>query len=80
MSLNAGETIIESADDRRVESRGVVLIASASSAFADAVGALVRECEFTPTFPTGMEAPWLSVTRTQPRLVICDWDDRVFVA
>jgi DNA-binding NtrC family response regulator len=56
------------------KSLGTVLVASANKASADAIGQLVAESGFTPAFPVGVEAPWLSVTRTQPRLVICDSD------
>jgi hypothetical protein len=35
---------------------------------------MVAESGYMPAFPTGLEAPWLSVTRTQPRVVICDYD------
>jgi hypothetical protein len=77
VSLTARESTSEPGGDRHAKSLGIVLVASASSVFAETVGALVAECKFTPAFPTGMEAPWLSVTRTQPRVVICDCDDRV---
>jgi hypothetical protein len=62
------------ADTHRVESLGIILIASANRQFADAIGYLVTESGFTPAFPSGLEAPWISVTRTQPRIVICDHD------
>jgi hypothetical protein len=58
----------------RHASSGIILIASADKLFADAVGYLVAESGFTPAFPVGLEAPWISVTRTQPRVVICDHD------
>lgn len=60
--------------DRRVAGLGTVLITSTNTAFADAVGAMVVASGFTPAFPKGSEAPWLSVTRTQPCIVICDSD------
>ena len=60
--------------DARIESLGMVLVASANDMFAEAVGRMVTESGYTPAFPVGLEAPWLSVTRTQPRVVICDYD------
>jgi hypothetical protein len=59
---------------RRVKSRGTVLVASTNTAFATTVGQMVFECGFMPAFPAGFEGPWLSLTRTQPRVVICDYD------
>lgn len=58
----------------RVESLGMVLVASTDTVLAAAVGRMVSQSGFTPAFPTGFEGPWLSVTRTQPHVVICDWD------
>jgi len=52
--------------------RNIVLIASGSSVFVDIVGGMVGECGFEVTTPAPAEPPWLSVTRTQPALVICD--------
>jgi hypothetical protein len=74
MSLKLVEPIVVANADARVESLGIILVASADSVFADAVGDLVAESGFTPAFPVGLEAPWISVTRTQPRVVICDYD------
>ncbi len=62
---------------RRVKSKGTVLVASTNTAFATTVGQLVRDCGFAPAFPTEFEGPWLSLTRTQPRVVICDYDAQV---
>jgi len=59
---------------RRVESLGRVLVASTNTDFAAAIGRMVIEAGFTPGFPARFEGPWLSVTRTQPRVVICDVD------
>jgi hypothetical protein len=58
--------------DTRVAGLGTILITSTNAAFADAVGAMVVASGFTPAFPKGPEVPWLSVTRTQPSVVICD--------
>lgn len=63
--------------DTRVAGLGTVLITSTNTVFAEAVGALVAASGFTPAFPTGSEVPWLSVTRTQPSVVICDYDAQV---
>jgi len=59
---------------RRVESLGPVLVASTNTDFAAAMGQMVIEAGFTPGFPARLEGPWLSITRTQPRVVICDCD------
>ena len=56
----------------QVNRRGTVLLASTSSAFVDVVGEMITDCGFTPAVPAESEAPWLSLTRTQPVLVICD--------
>lgn len=63
--------------DTRVAGLGTVLITSTNTIFADAVGAMVVASGFTPAFPKGSEVPWLSVTRTQPCVVICDHDAQV---
>jgi hypothetical protein len=63
--------------DRRVKSKGRVLVASTNTVFATTVGQMVFECGFTPAFPAEFEGPWLSLTRTQPRVVICDFDAQV---
>jgi hypothetical protein len=59
---------------RRVESLGPVLVASMNTDFATAIGQMVTEAGFTPGFPARLEGPWLSITRMQPRVVICDVD------
>lgn len=59
---------------RRVESLGPVLVASTNTGFATAIGQMLIEAGFTPRLPARFEGPWLSVTRTQPRVVICDCD------
>ena len=56
---------------------GTVLVASTNAAFAMAIGQMVIECGFKAAFPTEFEGPWLSLTRTQPRVVICDYDAQV---
>jgi hypothetical protein len=60
--------------DMRVAGLGTVLITSTNTVFAETVGAMVAASGFTPAFPKGAEVPWLSVTRTQPCVVICDYD------
>jgi len=52
--------------------RNIVLIASESGLFIDIVGGMAGECGFEVTAPAPAEPSWLSVTRTQPALVICD--------
>jgi hypothetical protein len=60
-------------DDDAIRRRhSVVLIGSGSSVFIDIVGDMIGECGFEVTTPAPAEPPWLSVTRTQPVLVICD--------
>jgi hypothetical protein len=68
---------METAVARRVQNRGTVLVASTNTGFATTVGHMVFECGFTPAFPARFEGPWLSLTRTQPRVVICDYDAQV---
>lgn len=60
-----------------VQSRGTVLVATTNTVFATTVGQMLFECGFTPAFPARFEGPWLSLTRTQPRIVICDYDAQV---
>ena len=60
--------------DMRVSGLGTVLITSTNTVFAETVGAMVAASGFTPAFPKASEVPWLSVTRTQPSVVICDYD------
>lgn len=54
------------------QSRGTILVASTDSTFLDTVGGMVVASGFTPAYPVDREAPWLSVTRTQPCIAICD--------
>jgi DNA-binding response OmpR family regulator len=58
--------------DGSMDSRGTVLVASDSSTFINIVGDMLVDGGFTVAFPAESEAAWLSVTRTQPALVICD--------
>ncbi len=58
--------------DGFVDSRGAVLVASSSSLFMSIVGDMLTVCGFETAHPAASEAAWLSVTRTQPALVICD--------
>lgn len=60
-----------------VQNRGTVLVASTNTVFASTIGQLVFECGFTPAFPARFEGPWLSLARTQPWVVICDYDAQV---
>jgi len=59
---------------RRVKSLGPVLVASTNTDFARVIGQMTIEAGFTPGFPARFEGPWLSIMRTQPRVVICDCD------
>jgi hypothetical protein len=59
--------------------RGVdtILIVSGSAVFADILSSMVVAAGFRPSFPAGTESPSLTITRTQPRLVICDCSNAV---
>ncbi len=61
-------------DDGFAVSRGTVLVASGSDLFMDIVRDMVADCGLAVVFPLTSEPAWLSVMRTQPSLVICDWD------
>jgi hypothetical protein len=56
----------------RAENRGTILVASSHTLFTDLVGEMVARCGFTPAYPASNEPTWLSLTRTQPCIVICD--------
>lgn len=60
-------------DVGRSESRrGTVLVISLSSAFVEIVSDMLTEGGFEVATAMSAEPAWLSVTRTQPMLVICD--------
>ena len=61
-------------DDGFAVSRGTVLVASGSTLFMDVVRDMVADCGLGVIVPVTSEPAWLSVMRTQPSLVICDWD------
>ena len=61
-------------DDGFAVSRGSVLVASGSNLFVDLVRDMVTDCGLAVIEPLTSEPAWLSVMRTQPALVICDWD------
>ena len=61
-------------DDGFAVSRGTVLVASGSTLFMDVVRDMVADCGLAVIVPLTSEPAWLSVMRTQPSLVICDWD------
>jgi len=61
-------------DDGFAVSRGTVLVASGSNLFMDVVRDMVADCGLAVIVPLTSEPAWLSVMRTQPSLVICDWD------
>ncbi|HEY9226429.1 MAG TPA: hypothetical protein VIP11_07285, partial [Gemmatimonadaceae bacterium] len=60
--------------DGHTKSRGTILVASPSGAFADIIGGMIEYNGFTPAYPAGAESASLSITRTQPCVVICDCD------
>ena len=51
-----------------------MLVASGSTLFMDIVRDMVADCGLGVIVPLTSEPAWLSVMRTQPSLVICDWD------
>jgi hypothetical protein len=61
-------------EDGRVESRGTILVASTNGLFMDDVGRMVADSGCTAAYSAALESPWVSVMRTQPRVVICDCD------
>jgi DNA-binding response OmpR family regulator len=61
-------------DDGFAVSRGTVLVASGSTLFMEIVRDMVADCGLAVIVPLTSEPAWLSVMRTQPSLVICDWD------
>lgn len=71
LPTTAGATMDRTAGSRG-GSRGVVLVASRSALFADIVGGMVSDSGFAPAFWAESEPAWLSITRTQPCIVICD--------
>jgi hypothetical protein len=54
-----------------------ILIVSRSAVFADILSAMVVAAGFRPSFPAGTESVALTMTRTQPRVVICDCSNAV---
>jgi hypothetical protein len=54
-----------------------ILIVSRSAAFADVLSTMVVAAGFRPSFPAGTESVALTMTRTQPRVVICDCSNAV---
>ena len=77
MPLSEDKAVADSGRPECPASLGTVLVASGSQSFCDAIQGLITECGYKPAFPAGLEAPWLSVTRTQPVVVVCDSDTPV---
>ena len=63
---------MQSNNNERLGTRGTILIASNHALFADVVGEMVVDSGFAVAYVVDEEAPWLSLTRTQPCIVICD--------
>ena len=61
----------------RSQNRGTILVASTNRAFVGTVGEMVADNGFRPAYPEEREAAWLSVTRTQPCIAICDCEGPV---
>ena len=60
--------------DTLTTSRGPVLVASASDSFQDILGQMIGRCGLAAARCPDDEPASLSLTRTQPCLVICDGD------
>src|SRR6185369_5015193 len=56
----------------RTAHRGTILVASNHALFAEVVGDMVTGCGFTPVYVADQESSSLTLTRTQPCVVICD--------
>ena len=54
--------------------RGTVLVASESDSFQDILGHMLGSCGFTPSYRAEGETAETSLSRTQPRFVVCDGD------
>lgn len=63
---------MHSQNDGPDNDRGTILVASDNTLFATIVGEMVAHCGFSPAYRMGDEGPRLSLTRTQPCIVICD--------
>jgi hypothetical protein len=55
-------------------SRGNILVASVSDSFLSILGHMIGRCGFVPAYCGEDEPASLSLSRTQPRLVVCDGD------
>jgi hypothetical protein len=51
-----------------------VLVASRSELFVDMVSEMLLETGFIPVIWDVAEAPWLTIVRVQPCIIICDCD------
>ena len=58
----------------RIRNRGTILVASRNGLFSAIVRAMVVDSGFAPASPVASEPAWLTLTRTQPCIVICDCD------
>jgi hypothetical protein len=56
----------------QMSNRGTALVASADAQFTNALSTMVSASGFRAESPREREAPWITVTRTQPTIVICD--------
>ena len=66
--------MIIAAVDGLATNRGTVLVASASDSFQDILGHMVEHCGFIPAYCAEHETVSTSLSRTQPRFVVCDGD------
>jgi DNA-binding NtrC family response regulator len=58
----------------RIRTRGTILVASGNDLFSAIVREMVVDSGFAPAAPAASEPAWLTLTRTQPCIVICDCD------
>ena len=60
--------------DGELGNRGTVLVASVSDSFQDIIGHMIGLCGFIPSYCADDETAETSLSRTQPRFVVCDGD------
>lgn len=58
----------------RIRNRGTVLVVSRSDLFSDIISEMVVDSGFASASPVASEPAWLTLTRTEPCIVICDCD------
>lgn len=56
------------------ENRGTVLVASMSDSYQDIIGHMIGLCGFIPSYCATDETAETSLSRMEPRFVVCDGD------